>query len=55
MLRFSNVDEERFINALKNHLSEKVTPLRTSFRENAVEPVARIEPEAAVARREKAF
>lgn len=55
MLGFSNVDEDRFINALKNYLSEKVTPLRTSFRENVVEPGARIEPEAALARWEKAF
>ena len=48
MLRISNVDDQRFINALKNHLSGKVTPLRTSFRENAVESGALIETDANV-------
>ena len=48
LLRVSIVDEERFINALKNHLSGKVTPLRPSFRESAIEIAARIEPEATV-------
>lgn len=48
LLRISNVDEEQFINALKNQLSGKVTPLRPSFRESAVDSGARIEPEASV-------
>lgn len=48
LLRISTADEEQFINALKNHLSGKVAPLRPSFRKNAIESSARIEPEATV-------
>ena len=48
LLRISNADEERFINALKNHFSGKITPLRPAFRANAVESGARIQPEATV-------
>lgn len=48
LLRISTADEERFINALENHLSGKVTPLRPSSREAAVDTGFRIEPEATV-------
>lgn len=48
LLRISVADEERFISALKNHLSGKVTPLRSSFKEGAVESSRGIEPEATV-------
>jgi hypothetical protein len=48
LLRISTADEEQFINAFKNHLSGKVTPLRPSFRKNAIESGARIEIEATV-------
>ena len=53
LLRISTADEEQFINALKNHLSGKVAPLRPSFRKNAIESRVRIEPEATVSPSEK--
>lgn len=48
LLRISIDDEEQFINALKNHLSGKVTSLRASFQESSIVPGIRIEPEATV-------
>lgn len=48
LLRIPIADEERFINALKNHLSGKVTPLRSSFKESAIDSGIRIELEATV-------
>ena len=48
LLRISIDDEEQFINALNNHLSGKVTPLRASFQESSSMPGIRIEPEATV-------
>lgn len=48
LLRIPTAAEERFINALKNHLSGKVTSLLPTLRESAVESGIRIAPEASV-------
>lgn len=47
LLRMPTTDEEQFINALKNHLSGKVTPLRPSNESSMVSGIS-IQPEATV-------